>query len=204
MLLAQRPQPHCGHVAHGITALRTPASDGKLASLTRTGGACLVLGRAGTDRYADPPGTEIRHARQFAADLGGSAATIAANTAAGLSWLGGKAALLSLGSDDAVGQFVLAELDRYGINRSHVGWTGPGLRTALAVVETRAEHCQSVICRNGAADFALTEADVTAVAFVPLRALVITGTALADQGSRRAPMAALACAQAAGVSRRCR
>lgn len=38
----------------------------------------LVLGRAGMDLYADPPGTRIEEARSFAAHLGGSAANIAA------------------------------------------------------------------------------------------------------------------------------
>jgi len=155
----------------------------------------LVLGRAGMDLYADPPGTRIEDARSFAAHLGGSAA----NIAAALARLGSGAALLTRVSDDAVGRFCLAELDRYGINRTHVGLIGGGLRTSLAVVETRAENCQSIIYRNGAADFALTEADVAAVDFARFGALVITGTALADPASRRATLAALDLARAAGI-----
>lgn len=154
----------------------------------------LVLGRAGMDLYADPPGTRMEEARQFEAHLGGSAA----NIAAALVRQGCRASLLTRVSEDAVGRFVLAELDRYGIGRQHVGQIGLGLRTSLAVVETRAENCQSVIYRNGAADFALTEVDVAAVQFRDYGALVITGTALADPGSRRASMAALAAARAAG------
>ena len=53
------------------------------------------------------------------------------------------------------------------------------------MVETRAEDCQSVIYRNGAADFALTCDDVAAVDFAGCAALVITGTALADAGVSR-------------------
>lgn len=155
----------------------------------------LVLGRAGMDLYADPPGTRMEEARRFEAHLGGSAA----NIAVALVRQGGRAGLLTRVSDDAVGRFVLAELDRYGVDRTHVGQIGLGLRTSLAVVETRAENCQSVIYRNGAADFALTESDVAAVDFASLGALVITGTALADGGSRRATMAALAAARAAGA-----
>ena len=37
----------------------------------------LVLGRAGMDLYADPPGTRIEEAHAFVSHLGGSAANIA-------------------------------------------------------------------------------------------------------------------------------
>ncbi len=155
----------------------------------------LVLGRAGMDLYADPPGTRIEEARSFAAHLGGSAA----NIAVALARQGSAADLLTCLSDDAVGRFCLAELDRYGIGRRHVGLTGGEHRASLAVVETRAENCQSIIYRNGAADFALTHADVARVAFAGYGALVITGTALAHEGSRIATLAALRGAIAAGI-----
>ena len=155
----------------------------------------VVLGRAGMDLYADPPGARTEEARAFVAHLGGSAA----NIAAALVRQGAKARLLTRVSQDAVGRFVLAELDRYGIGRAHVGPTGGEARTSLAVVETRAEDCQSVIYRNGAADFALTKEDVDAVDFAATGALVITGTALADAGSRAATVHALSRARAAGA-----
>jgi 5-dehydro-2-deoxygluconokinase len=155
----------------------------------------LVLGRAGMDFYAEPPGTRMEEARAFVAHLGGSAA----NIAVGLARLGAKAGLLSKVSDDAVGRFCLAELDRYGVDRRHVGLAGGGRRTSLAVVETRAVDCQSVIYRNGAADFALDTGDVAAVDCTALGALVITGTALADPVSRAATLAALQAARAAGA-----
>lgn len=169
---------------------------GARADLARLAGQrVLVLGRAGMDLYADPPGTRIEQARKFEAHLGGSAA----NIAAALVRQGCSAALISRLSDDAVGRFVLAELGRYGIDSRHVGVVAQGLRSSLAVVETRSEDCQSVIYRNGAADFALTEADVAAVDFAAHDALVITGTALAQESSRRATMAALAAARGAGL-----
>ena len=155
----------------------------------------LVLGRAGMDLYADPPGTEIEQARKFEAHLGGSAA----NIATALSRQGCAVALLTRVSDDAVGRFVLAELDRYGIDRRHVGLIGQGFRTSLAVVETRIENCQAVIYRNGAADFQLTTDDVNSVDMDAFGCLVITGTALADAGSRDATMLALSRAKSAGL-----
>ena len=155
----------------------------------------LVLGRAGMDLYADPPGTEIEQARKFEAHLGGSAA----NIAAALSRQGCPVSLLTRVSDDAVGRFVKAELDRYGIDRTHVGTIGLGFRTSLAVVETRVENCQAVIYRNGAADFQLSTDDVSLVDMDAFSCLVITGTALADIGSREATMLALSRAKAAGL-----
>ena len=159
------------------------------------GNRFTVLGRAGMDFYADPPDTPIPEASSFVSHLGGSAANIAVQ----LVKLGSEARLLSCLSDDAVGRFCLARLAHYGVGSDHIRMVGAGLRTSLAVVETRWENCQSVIYRNGAADFALTVDDVAKVDFRGDAALVITGTALAETGSRMATMAALARARAAGL-----
>ncbi|WP_137109668.1 5-dehydro-2-deoxygluconokinase [Rhodobacter sp. SY28-1] len=155
----------------------------------------LVLGRAGMDLYADPPGTRVEEATRFAAHLGGSSA----NIAVALVRLGCKAALLTRVSDDAVGRFCLAQLDAYGVDRRHVRVVGGEARNSLAVVETRAENCQSVIYRNGAADFAMTEADVEAVDYAGFSALVTTGTALAAEPSRTACFRAFDLAREAGL-----
>nr|WP_284163358.1 5-dehydro-2-deoxygluconokinase [Frigidibacter sp. SD6-1] len=156
----------------------------------------LILGRAGMDLYADPPGTRIEEARSFAAHLGGSAA----NIAVALARQGAAAELITRLSDDAVGRFCLAELDRYGVGRSHVRLSGGERRASLAVVETRGEDCQSVIYRNHAADLALEVADVEAIDFRDFGALVVTGTALAEEGSRAATLMALRRARAAGIA----
>lgn len=156
----------------------------------------LVLGRAGMDLYADPIGARIETTGGFVAHLGGSAA----NIAVALTRQGARAGLLTKVSDDAVGRFCLAQMDHYGVARRHVGLTTGEARNSLAVVETRAENCQSVIYRNNAADFALAAEDVAAVDFAAYGALVITGTALAQEPSRSATMVALAGARAAGIA----
>ena len=49
-----------------------------MADLARlAGNSFLVIGRAGMDLYADPPGTRIEEATRFTAALGGSSANIA-------------------------------------------------------------------------------------------------------------------------------
>jgi 5-dehydro-2-deoxygluconokinase len=155
----------------------------------------VVLGRVGMDLYADPPGTRVEEATRYFAAIGGSAG----NIAVALARQGSGAALLSCVSDDAVGRYCVAELSRYGVGTAHVRATGGEARTSLAVVETRPRDAQTVLYRNGAADFALTEADVAAVDFASVAALVVTGTALAREPSRGAGLAAMARARAAGA-----
>ncbi|MGV8950895.1 MAG: 5-dehydro-2-deoxygluconokinase [Cypionkella sp.] len=155
----------------------------------------VVLGRVGMDLYADPPGTRIEDALRYTSAIGGSAG----NIAVALARQGAKAALLTRVSDDAVGRYCVAELARYGVVTDHVHRVAGGARTSLAVVETIAVDPNTVLYRNGAADFALTLTDVAAVDFSAVAALVITGTALASQPSRNATFAAIEMAQAAGA-----
>jgi 5-dehydro-2-deoxygluconokinase len=155
----------------------------------------LVLGRAGMDLYADPPGTRAESAGQFFATLGGSAA----NIAGGLCKLNSKAALITVVSADSVGRFVLNQLATYGVETSHCPVISGEWRTSLAVVETRTEDFQSVIYRNSAADFQLTEAMVKSITFDGAAALIVTGTALAMEPSRGATFLAIACAREVGV-----
>lgn len=155
----------------------------------------LIIGRAGMDLYADPPGTRTEAATRFTTALGGSSA----NIAVALTRQGCRAALLTRVSDDAIGRFCLNELDRYGVDRRHVRATAGEARNSLALVETRIEDCQSVIYRNGAADFAMTQADVEAVDYRGFAALVTTGTVLAAEPSRSAAFRAFDLARAAGL-----
>ena len=158
-----------------------------------TKGAFLVLGRAGLDLYADPPGTRIEEARVFFPALGGSAA----NIASAITRLGSHASLVTTLSNDAVGRYVVAQLKHYGVATDHVRFIKGEERTSLAVVETRAENCQSVLYRNNAADFALTVQDVSALDYQNAAALIVTGTSLAIEPSRSASFEAFKRARAA-------
>lgn len=155
----------------------------------------LVIGRAGMDLYADPPGARIEEATRFTTALGGSSA----NIAVALTRQGCKAALVTCVSDDAIGRFCLTQLDVYGIDRTHVRAVAGEVRNSLAVVETRIENCQSVIYRNNAADFAMTVADVEGIDYSAFSALITTGTVLAAQPSRSAAFRAFDLARAAGL-----
>ncbi len=155
----------------------------------------LIIGRAGMDFYADPPGTRTEEATQFVCHLGGSSA----NIAVGLTKQGGSAALVTRVSDDAIGRFCLNQLESYGVDATHVRSEGGEARNSLAVVETRLQNTQSVIYRNGAADFEMTVDDIDAIDFDQYGALVTTGTVLAADPSRSATFHAFEKARAAGL-----
>jgi 5-dehydro-2-deoxygluconokinase len=167
-----------------------------MADLSRLkGGSFVIVGRAGMDFYPEPPGTRTDDATHFFACLGGSSANIGVAVVR----LGGRADLVTCVSDDAIGRFALNELDRYGIGRAHVRSVGGEARNSLAVVETTIENHQSVIYRNGAADFEMTEADVEAVDYPAYSALITTGTVFAAEPSRTAAFRAFDLARAAGL-----
>lgn len=155
----------------------------------------VILGRAGMDLYPDPPGTRTEEATQFFACLGGSSA----NIGVAITKLGGRASLVTRVADDAIGRFACNQLDHYGIDRTHVRTEGGEARNTLAIVETRIEDHQSVIYRNGAADFAMTDDDVEAVDYAAFDALLTTGTVFAAEPSRSAAFRAFALAKAAGL-----
>lgn len=155
----------------------------------------IIIGRAGMDLYPDPPGTKTELATQFFACLGGSSA----NIGVAINRHRGRSALVTCVSDDAIGRFALNELDKYGIDRTHVRSVEGEARNSLAIVETRVKDHQSVIYRNNAADFQMERADVAAVDFAAYSALITTGTVLAAEPSRGATFHAFDLARAAGL-----
>ena len=167
-----------------------------MADLSRLSGKrFVVIGRAGMDFYADPPGVRLEEATQFTTALGGSSA----NIAAGLAKLGCKPALVTRISDDAVGTYCERQLAQYGIEATYVRRQGGEARNSLAVVDTRLEDNQSVIYRNNAADFCMDIADVEAVDYTRFDALITTGTVFASDPSRSAGFRAFDLAREAGL-----
>ena len=159
------------------------------------GNKFIVIGRAGMDFYADPPGTKMEDAVNFFASLGGSSA----NICVAICKQGGNASLVTCVADDAIGRYCLNQLDHYGIDRKHVRQEGGEYRNSLAVVESTMVDHQSVIYRNGAADFQMSIEDVEAVDYTGYSALITTGTVLAAEPSRAAAFRAFELAKEAGV-----
>jgi 5-dehydro-2-deoxygluconokinase len=155
----------------------------------------VIIGRAGMDFFPDPAGTKTEEGEVFRSGLGGSSA----NIGAGICKLGGKAALVTRVSDDSIGRYCINQLNNYGVDTAHVTPIGGEYRNSLAVYESRIEDHQTVIYRNGAADFQMDIADVEAVDYAKYGALITAGTVFAAEPSRAATFHAFDQAKKAGV-----
>ena len=102
-------------------------------------------------------------------------------------------------SDDSVGRYCVNQLKHYGVDVSNVKPISGEFRNSLAVYESRVENHQSVIYRNGAADFQMDTDDIKAINYSQYGALITAGTVFAAEPSRSATMQAFAYARAAGL-----
>lgn len=155
----------------------------------------IIVGRVGMDVVADPPGSRTEDMETAIVAMGGSSA----NIAAGIVKLGGAADLVTRVSDDSIGRFCTNQLKRYGVGTQYVKPVGGEARTSLAVYESTIEDHQTVIYRNGAADFQLSVRDVEAVDYSAYGALITAGTVFASEPSRTATFKAFELAKAAGL-----
>lgn len=155
----------------------------------------VIVGRAGMDFFPDPAGIKTEDGEVFRAGLGGSSA----NIGAGICKFGGKASLVTRVSDDSIGRYCTNQLRHYGVGTEYVKPVGGEYRNSLAVYESRVEDHQTVIYRNGAADFQMDIADVEAVDYGRFGALITAGTVFAAEPSRSATFRAFELAAAAGL-----
>jgi len=147
------------------------------------------------DFYPEPPGTKTQDATQFFASLGGSSA----NICVALQKHACQTALVTCVSDDAVGQFCIKQLQDYGVDTQYVRPVAGEFRNSLAVSESRVEDHQTVIYRNGAADFQMSAEDIDSIDYSGYAALITTGTVLAAEPSRSATFAAFEKAKSYGL-----
>ena len=136
----------------------------------------LVIGRAGMDFMPTEQGVRAEDCELFAAGLGGSSA----NICAGLVKQGCEAAIVTPVSDDLIGRFCIKQLERYGVDTRFVSKVGGEYRNSLAVYDLK----ETVIYRNGAADFQLIEDDIARPDYSAYAGLITTGTVLAAEPSR--------------------
>ncbi|MDD9909105.1 MAG: 5-dehydro-2-deoxygluconokinase [Ahrensia sp.] len=155
----------------------------------------LVIGRVGMDLSAEPPGSKTEEAQYMRVGMGGSSA----NIAAGICKFGGSAALVTCVSDDAIGRYCINQLRAYGVDASHVRTVGGECRNSIAIYESRVEDHQTVIYRNGAADFEMSMGDIDAVDFSDHSALITAGTVFAAEPSRSAAFHAFERAKACSM-----
>ena len=143
--------------------------------------SALVVGRAGLDLYPQPSGSKTKLAESFASDVGGSGG----NIAIAMKRSGGNIALISALSDDPVGSFVKNRLIEEGIDIHLMQTTHGNERTSLAIAEERPTDCEVVIYRNNPADLQINFDKNTELAILDSSNLVVTGTSLIDEHSRK-------------------
>jgi 5-dehydro-2-deoxygluconokinase len=155
----------------------------------------LTMGRSSIDLYAHEIGVPMTGVKSFDAYVGGCPTNISVGTRR----LGLRAALLTAVGEDEVGDFVLAFLEREGVETRFIP-RKPGRRTSAVVMSIQPpDRFPLTFYRDNCADRALDLDDVRAAPIDRARVLLVTGTGLGYEPSRSATMLAVEIARAAGT-----
>lgn len=115
-----------------------------------------------------------------------------ANIAVGVSHHGMKAGFLGKISDDQFGDYVMDYFSEQGIDTSHITRCKNGERIGLSFTEMLSQSESSILMyRDGVADLQLSVDDVDEAYIKKGKALLISGTALAQSPSREAVLKAM-------------
>nr|CAA6812652.1 MAG: 5-keto-2-deoxygluconokinase (EC / uncharacterized domain [uncultured Thiotrichaceae bacterium] len=155
----------------------------------------ICLGRAAVDFYGDQVGSRLEDMGSFSKYLGGSSC----NIAFGCSRLGLKSAMLTRVGDEHMGRFVREELQRVGVDTSHVV-TDKERLTGLVILGIKDQDTFPLIFyRKDCADMAVSTDDFDADFIASANALLITGTHFSTENTYRTSMQAIKYAKAAGT-----
>lgn len=152
----------------------------------------ILLGRVAVDLNPIDYYCPLNESTTFKRYLGGSPA----NIAVGLARLGKKCGFFARVSDDQLGTFVTDYFDNEGIDTSHIKRCQNGEKIGLTFTEIKSETESSIVMyRNEAADLKLDVADIDEGYINRAKAILISGTALAESPSREAALKAVALAK---------
>jgi 5-dehydro-2-deoxygluconokinase len=152
----------------------------------------ILLGRAAIDFNPVDYFQTLAESATFKKYLGGSPA----NIAVGLSRLGKKCGFFCRVSDDRFGEYVIGEFEREGVDTSRVRRCVNGEKLGLTFTEILSRDESSILMyRNNIADLALEPGDIDEAYIASAKALLISGTSLAQSPSREAALKAVALAQ---------
>ncbi len=156
----------------------------------------ILLGRVAVDLNPVDYYCPLNESTTFKRYLGGSPA----NIAVGLARLGKKVGFFARVSDDQLGTFVTDYFAKEGIDISHIKRCENGEKIGLTFTEIKSETESSIVMyRNEAADLKLDVADIDEEYINKAKAILISGTALAESPSREAALKAVALAKKNGV-----
>ena len=150
----------------------------------------ILLGRVAIDfnPSEDEPFGPLENVRTFKKYVGGSPA----NIAVGVTRHGLKAGFLGKVSDDKFGKFVVDFYNKEGIDTSHITKCTNGEKLGLTFTEMLSEKESSILMyRNCIADLQLSVDDIDEDYIKQSKAILISGTALAESPSREAALKAV-------------
>ena len=152
----------------------------------------IPIGRIAIDFNPTDMYMPLSESSNFNKYVGGSPA----NIAVGLARLGKKIGFFARVSDDQLGTFVTDFFENEGIDTSHIKRCTNGEKIGLTFTEIKSETESSILMyRNEAADLKLDVADIDEDYLKQAKALLISGTALAESPSREAALKAVALAK---------
>ena len=156
----------------------------------------IRLGRVAVDLNPVDYYCPLNESTTFKRYLGGSPA----NIAVGLARLGKKCGFFARVSDDQLGTFVTDFFKNEGIDTSHIVRCTNGEKIGLTFTEIKSETESSIVMyRNEAADLKLDVADIDEEYIKQGKAILISGTALAESPSREAALKATMLAKRNGI-----
>lgn len=152
----------------------------------------ITIGRVGVDLYPEQIGVPLAEVRTFAKSLGGSPTNVAVAAAR----LGHRTAVVTKVGDDGFGVYVRRALAGFGVDTRWVG-TDPVLRTPIVFCEIHPpDRFPLLFYREPKApdlNVSIGDLDLDAIAAAPI--VWTTGTALSQEPSRAATLAALRAAR---------
>jgi 5-dehydro-2-deoxygluconokinase len=155
----------------------------------------IAVGRSSIDLYAHEIGRAIADVRSFDAYLGGCPT----NVSVGTRRLGLRSLLLTAVGDDQVGDFIVASLDREGVETRFIT-RKIGRRTSAVILTIQPpDKFPLTFYRDNCADRALTSDDVARAPVGESGVVFVTGTGLSHQPGRDATRLVAETARAAGV-----
>jgi len=155
----------------------------------------VTMGRSCIDLYAHQIGVPLPEVTSFDAYVGGCPTNISVGTRR----LGLRSALLTAVGEDEVADFVLAFLQREGVDTRFIPRKA-GRRTSAVIMSIQPPHTFPLtFYRDNCADRALDLDDVRASPVDRTRVVLVTGTGLGYEPSRSATIFATERARASGA-----
>ena len=156
----------------------------------------IALGRVAIDFNPLDYFKPLSESKEYRKYLGGSPA----NVAVGLARLGGKVGFIGKVSDDRFGDYVTEFFAKEGIDISHITRAEHGEKLGLTFTEILSPTESSILMyRDGVADLMLEPQDVDEEYIASAKALLVSGTALAQSPSREAALKAILLAKKCGT-----